>query len=51
MTPQEPAVADDASVILRSRHESEAFSALFTRHAPAIQRYVTRRLGLTRPMT
>jgi len=45
MTPQEPAVADDASVIMRSRHEPEAFSALFTRHAAAIQRYVTRRLG------
>jgi RNA polymerase sigma factor (sigma-70 family) len=45
MTPQEPAVADDASVILCSRHEPEAFSALFTRHAPTIQRYVTRRLG------
>jgi RNA polymerase sigma-70 factor (ECF subfamily) len=45
MTPQEPAVADDASVILRSRHEPEAFAALFTRHAATIQRYVTRRLG------
>src|SRR3954447_10672697 len=45
MTPQEPVVADDASVILRSRHEPEAFAALFTRHAATIQRYVTRRLG------
>ena len=45
MTPQEPAVADDASVIMRSRHEPEAFSALFTRHAATIQRYVARRLG------
>lgn len=45
MTPQEHAVTDDASVIGRSRHEPEAFSALFTRHAPAIARYVTRRLG------
>jgi RNA polymerase sigma-70 factor (ECF subfamily) len=45
MTPQEPAVTDDASVIMRSRHEPEAFSALFTRHAATIQRYVTRRLG------
>jgi RNA polymerase sigma-70 factor (ECF subfamily) len=45
MMPREPAVADDASVIMRSRHDPEAFSALFTRHAGAIQRYVTRRLG------
>jgi RNA polymerase sigma factor (sigma-70 family) len=45
MTPQGPAVADDASVIVRSRHDPEAFSALFTRHAATIQRYVTRRLG------
>jgi RNA polymerase sigma-70 factor (ECF subfamily) len=45
MTPQEPAIADDASVIMRSRHEPEAFSDLFTRHAATIQRYVTRRLG------
>src|SRR3954471_2313681 len=45
MTPQEPVVADDASVILRSRHEPEAFAALFTRHAATIQRYVVRRLG------
>ena len=45
MTPQEPVVTDDASVIMRSRHEPEAFSALFTRHAATIQRYVTRRLG------
>jgi hypothetical protein len=37
MTQQEPAVADDASVIMRSRHEPEAFSALFTRHAATIQ--------------
>jgi RNA polymerase sigma-70 factor (ECF subfamily) len=45
MTPQEPAIADDASVIARSRHEPEVFSALFTRHAASIQRYVTRRIG------
>lgn len=45
MTPQEPAIADDASVIMRSRHEPEVFSDLFTRHAATIQRYVTRRLG------
>jgi RNA polymerase sigma-70 factor, ECF subfamily len=45
MTPQEPAITDDASVIARSRHEPEVFSALFTRHAASIQRYVTRRIG------
>jgi len=46
MTPEDPLVADDdASVIERSRHDPEAFSALFTRHAPCIQRYVTRRIG------
>jgi RNA polymerase sigma-70 factor (ECF subfamily) len=45
MTLRDPEVADDASVIARSRHDPEAFSALFARHAPTIQRYVTRRLG------
>lgn len=45
MTLQDPEVADDASVIARSRHDPEVFSALFTRHAATIQRYVTRRLG------
>jgi RNA polymerase sigma-70 factor (ECF subfamily) len=36
---------DDASVIARSRREPEAFSILFRRHGPRIQRYVTRRIG------
>src|SRR5690349_19907133 len=45
MTPQEPAITDDASGIARPRHEPEVFSALFTRHAASIQRYVTRRIG------
>jgi RNA polymerase sigma-70 factor (ECF subfamily) len=45
MTLRDPEVTDDASVIARSRHDPEAFSALFTRHAATIQRYVTRRLG------
>ncbi|GAA4223779.1 RNA polymerase sigma-70 factor (ECF subfamily) [Streptosporangium album] len=38
--------ADDATVIERSRHEPERFATLFTRHAPALKRYVIRRLGL-----
>lgn len=37
--------ADDATVILFSRHEPEHFTVLFRRHAPHIQRYVVRRLG------
>lgn len=37
--------ADDAAVIARSRHDPERFALLFTRHAPAIKRYVVRRLG------
>lgn len=36
---------DDAAVIQLSRHEPEQFTLLFRRHAPHIQRYVTRRLG------
>lgn len=36
---------DDASVIARSRSEPEAFSILFRRHAPRIQRYIARRIG------
>ncbi|MGH3421911.1 MAG: sigma factor, partial [Streptosporangiaceae bacterium] len=35
----------DAEVIQLSRHEPEQFTLLFRRHAPHIQRYVTRRLG------
>jgi RNA polymerase sigma factor (sigma-70 family) len=36
---------DDASVIARSLREPEAFSVLFSRYGPRIQRYVTRRIG------
>jgi RNA polymerase sigma-70 factor (ECF subfamily) len=36
---------DDARVIERSRDEPEYFALLFRRHAPLLQRYVTRRLG------
>ena len=36
---------DDARVIERSRAEPEYFALLFRRHAPLLQRYVTRRLG------
>jgi len=35
----------DAAVIRRSRCEPEHFAVLFRRHAPELQRYVTRRLG------
>jgi RNA polymerase sigma factor (sigma-70 family) len=36
---------DDAEVIARSRHEPELFAVLFRRHAPTIQRYLSRRIG------
>jgi RNA polymerase sigma factor (sigma-70 family) len=36
---------DDATVIARSIEEPECFAAVFRRHAPQIQRYVTRRIG------
>lgn len=39
------AVEDDAAVIERSRDEPEHFALLFRRHAPHLQRYITRRLG------
>ncbi|WP_049560170.1 RNA polymerase sigma factor [Nonomuraea sp. SBT364] len=42
----EPGTGGDAEVIARSRHDPEAFAVLFTRHAPALKRYVVRRLGL-----
>lgn len=35
----------DAAAISRSRHEPEAFALLYDRHAAAIHRYVSRRLG------
>jgi RNA polymerase sigma-70 factor (ECF subfamily) len=36
---------DDAHIIGRSRYEPEYFALLFRRHAPHLQRYITRRLG------
>lgn len=38
-------VVDDACVIARSLRDPEAFSVLFSRYGPRIQRYVTRRIG------
>lgn len=35
----------DAEIIDRSRHEPDAFAAIFDRHAPHIRRYFERRLG------
>lgn len=35
----------DADVIRRSRHDPEHFAVLFSKYAPEIQRYVTRRIG------
>jgi RNA polymerase sigma factor (sigma-70 family) len=43
--PQSDAALNDAALIELSRHEPEEFTELFRRHAPYIQRYVTRRLG------
>jgi DNA-directed RNA polymerase specialized sigma24 family protein len=37
---------DDAAIIRLSLTEPEMFELLFQRHAPAIQRYVVRRLGV-----
>jgi RNA polymerase sigma factor (sigma-70 family) len=36
---------DDITIIERSLADPEQFATLFRRHAPAIQRYVTRRIG------
>lgn len=36
---------DDAALIARSLDTPECFGALFDRHAPAINRYIARRLG------
>jgi RNA polymerase sigma factor (sigma-70 family) len=36
---------DDAAVIARSLRSPECFGAIFDRHAPAIYRYIARRLG------
>ncbi|WP_336208340.1 RNA polymerase sigma factor [Nonomuraea sp. LPB2021202275-12-8] len=38
-------MSTDAEVIEVSRQDPAAFSTLFDRHAPALHRYVTRRLG------
>lgn len=45
--PPEPVAAGspDSEVIRRSRQQPEQFALLFQRHAPALGRYVTRRLG------
>jgi RNA polymerase sigma factor (sigma-70 family) len=40
-----PRAADDAALIARSLHAPECFGVLFDRHAPAIGRYIARRLG------
>jgi RNA polymerase sigma-70 factor, ECF subfamily len=41
----DPGVGDDAALIARSLHAPEWFGVLFDRHAPAISRYIARRLG------
>jgi RNA polymerase sigma factor (sigma-70 family) len=38
---------DDAAIIVRSRQDPGQFAVLFRRHAPELQRYVERRLGVT----
>jgi RNA polymerase sigma-70 factor (ECF subfamily) len=40
-----PSAEDDAAIIAGSTHRPERFAAIFDRHAPHIQRYLTRRLG------
>ena len=40
-----PSPEDDARLIERSGRHPEAFARLYDRHAPAIHRYVARRLG------
>ncbi|MBB5779084.1 RNA polymerase sigma factor [Nonomuraea jabiensis] len=45
MIADESGRADDAELIRRSEHDPEAFADLFNRHAPALRRYVARRLG------
>ncbi|GGO26101.1 DNA-directed RNA polymerase sigma-70 factor [Microbispora rosea subsp. aerata] len=45
MIAEEPGRADDAALIRRSEREPEVFADLFDRHAPALRRYVARRLG------
>ncbi|GAA0386284.1 DNA-directed RNA polymerase sigma-70 factor [Acrocarpospora corrugata] len=45
MIAEEPGRAGDAELIRRSERDPEAFADLFDRHAPALRRYVARRLG------
>ncbi|GAA3249895.1 RNA polymerase sigma factor [Nonomuraea helvata] len=45
MIADESGRADDAELIRRSESDPEAFADLFNRHAPALRRYVARRLG------
>ncbi|MFD9948518.1 RNA polymerase sigma factor [Nonomuraea sp. NPDC059023] len=45
MIADESGRADDTELIRRSARDPEAFADLFTRHAPALRRYVARRLG------
>lgn len=40
-----PTGSDDAAIIACSARDPEAFAALYDRHAAALHRYVTRRLG------
>src|SRR5262249_51576104 len=40
-----PDASDDAALITPSLHTPDCFGALFDRHAPAISRYIARRLG------
>ena len=41
----DPGAGDDAALIVRSLDAPECFGVLFDRHAPAISRYIARRLG------
>jgi RNA polymerase sigma-70 factor (ECF subfamily) len=48
LPPPQPAPrhgGDDAAIIEHSWHDPEAFAALYDRHAAALHRYATRRLG------
>ncbi|MFI6513757.1 RNA polymerase sigma factor [Streptosporangium sp. NPDC050855] len=45
MITEESGRVDDAELIRRSESVPEAFADLFDRHAPALRRYVARRLG------
>lgn len=45
MTPMAESRETDAALISKSLHRPEAFASLYDRHAPAIHRFVARRLG------